>query len=123
MGIKLTSVEIFCADHLKLSRWYEQNLGLQHERSAPDLEVLTDGATRIIFSKGKPDSYRNPSLFFTTDDFESLDRAICEHDGIRVQSLAIVEEDAKKAVYSALYEDIELNVVGLYVEENKPKAR
>ena len=67
----------------------------------------------------KPDTYKNSILYFTTDEFETVDRAICGNGGIRIQSLAIVEEVETKVIYSALYEDIETNVVGLFVEELK----
>ncbi len=119
MTVRLATIELFCVDHVELSRWYQQTLGLDHERSSPDVEFLTDGVTKIVFCKGKPDTYKNSTLYFTTDEFEKIDRAICERDGIRIQSLAIVAEDASKVVYSALYEDIEKNVIGLFVEEFK----
>ena len=117
--MRLSSIELFCVDHVKLSQWYCRALGLEHERSAPDVDFLTDGITKLVFCKGKPNTYKNSTLYFTTDQFEQVDRAICDNGGVRIQSLAIVDEDEKKVVYSALYEDIEKNVVGLFVEELK----
>jgi hypothetical protein len=119
MSVRLSTIELFCRDHVKLSQWYQRTLGMKHQRSSPDVEFLTDGTTRIVFSKGKPDTYKNSTLYFTTNEFETIDRGICENEGIRIQSLAIVEEDETKVLYSALYEDIETNVIGLFVEEWK----
>ena len=97
MTVRLSTIELFCVDHVRLARWYQGVLGLEYESSSPDVEFLTDGMTRIVFCKGKPNTYKNSVLYFTTDEFEKIDRAICENDGIRIQSLAIVREDEKRS--------------------------
>lgn len=117
MSAQLRAIELFCVDHIRMAQWYEQTLGLERVRATGDIITLTDGATDILFCQGKPETYKNSTLYFIVNDYETVDQAICGNGGVKVQDLALVREDDGIAVHSALYEDGERNILALFVEQ------
>lgn len=115
MIAKLSGVGLFCLDHVVLARWYETVFGLEFIEAAGDVRVLTDGEHRIAFCQGKSDGYKNSVLYLTVDDYEAADRAIAANGGMKVHDLTLVREESGSTIHSALYEDVEGNVVELLV--------